>query len=413
MVKRGQVVGFPKHVAFQPVTRAATLLLLLSCAVLAQTQTFHVLHSFTNTTDGSAPVAGVTLDQAGNLYGSTTGGSGSGAIFRLKRSGSGWVLTPLYKFHGTDGSDPQARMTIGPDGSLYGTTPYGGAFDNGTVYNLRPPVSVCRTSSCPWTERVLYSFQGGDDGLVPFIVEPVFDQLANLYGTTYAGGSRSPAGGVIFKLSPSGGAWTESTVYSFGGTDHPYSGVVFDAAGNLYGTTTNGGVEAYGYVFQFNVSSGALADLHDFHGNDGAIPIGGLITDASGKIYGTTSEGGPGGGVVFELTPGSPWNFSLLTNLVGGSLGNLAMDSAGNLYGTTYEGGAFGFGSIFQMTPTSGGGWTYTTLHDFTDGADGGLPMSGPMLDRNGNLYGTASSGGQLGGTCPEFGCGVVWEIAR
>ena len=149
------------------------------------------------------------------------------------------------------------------------------------------------------------------------------------------------------------------------------------------------------------------------------VGVGGVTTGATvssggvGYVYGTASGGGPiGGGVAFELTPGSPWNYSLMAALSGGTFSNLAMDSEGNFFGTTYQGGAHGYGSVFQLTPT-GGGWMYTTLHDFTDGADGGIPMSGPTLDRNGNLYGTTSTGGQLGGTCPEFGCGVVWEITR
>jgi uncharacterized repeat protein (TIGR03803 family) len=413
MARAEQVGTVNDRTGFHAVVLFVTLFLLLTGSTLAQSQSFQVLYSFTNTGDGYCPIAGLTLDGGGKLYGSTTNATGPGALFQLQRAGSGWVLNNLHTFHTTDGSTPQANMTFGPDGSLYGTTPYGGAFGFGTVYNLRPPTTVCRTGQCPWTERVLYSFQGGADGGTPWLVEPVFDLTGNLYGTTYSGGAISPAGGVIFRLSRLGGAWTESVIHSFGGSDHPYSGVVFDPAGNLYGSTTNGGGYAVGYVFQLALPSGGFNDLHDFRGIDGGVPIGALITDASGKVYGTTSGGGPsGGGTVFELSPGSPWSFALLKSLAGGTLGNLAMDADGNLYGTTYQGGAYGYGSVFQLAPAAGG-WIYTTLHDFTDGDDGGIPMSGPILDRDGNLYGTTTTGGRTGGNCPEFGCGVVWEVAK
>jgi uncharacterized repeat protein (TIGR03803 family) len=266
---------------------------------------------------------------------------------------------------------------------------------------------------------VLYSFTGAADGLLPWLVDPVFDHDGNLYGTTEAGG-QVPAGGVVFKLTPSVGEWTETVIHNFTGTDHPYSGVIFDGAGNLYGTTTNGGLDAYGNVFQLAPSgSGWMAtDIYDFQGGaDGAVPYGALTVDRSGNLFGTTTTNRffNGGGTVFELSQsGTGWTFALVYGLSGsgsgGPAGNLVMDGAGNLYGTTYADGTHQFGSVFKLTPDIGG-WTYTSLHDFTGGDDGGLPFGGPTMDENGNLYGTTIIGGMQGGNCPSYGCGVVWEI--
>jgi uncharacterized repeat protein (TIGR03803 family) len=252
------------------------------------------------------------------------------------------------------------------------------------------------------------------------MVDPAFDHTGNLYGTTYLGGSGEGAGGVVFLLSPFNSEWTESVIYAFSGTDHPYSGVAFDAAGDLYGTTSNGGRYAFGDVFQLALpSGGAYAGLYDYKGDaDGAVPVGGLIVDGAGQLYGTTSTNRffNGGGTVFELSFGSPWMFILLTGLSGdgggGPLGNLAMDSEGNLYGTTFADGAHDFGSVFKLTRLDGG-WMYSTLHDFTNGDDGGLPVGGPVLDASGNLYGTTTTGGRREGNCPPNGCGVIWKIVR
>ncbi len=394
----------------------STLLLFTLGVVATQpapAQTFNVLLTFTGEADGSQPYAGLTLDNAGNLYGTTTEYQGPGTVFQLKHSNGGWTLNTLFAFNGSDGSIPQGRVVFGPNGSLYGTTTYGGLLGYGTVYNLKPSATACKTAPCLWTETVLYSFTGGDDGSLPYFVDPVFDQEGNLYGTTIEGGSgEGGAGGVVFKLAPSNGGWTQSVIYSFTGTDHPYSGVIFDAAGNLYGTTSEGGQYGYGSVYQVAPSGSGWTEstLYSFQGTtDGAVPIGGLIFDQSRHLYGTTSAG-----TVFELLPsGGNWMFALVHRLNGGGgpEGNLVIDSAGNLYGTAYSDGAYGFGSVFKLKPANGG-WTYTSLHDFTDGSDGGYPIGGPTMDANGNLYGTTVSGGSQGGNCHNSGgCGVVWEI--
>jgi uncharacterized repeat protein (TIGR03803 family) len=344
----------------------STLALFMLGVVATQAQTFTVLHTFTGEADGYQSYAGLTLDGSGNLYGTTTEYQGPGTVFQLKRSNGTWNLNTLFVFNGSDGSTPQGRVVFGPNGTLYGTTTYGGSGGAGTVFNLRPAPNA---RGGDWTETLLYSFTGGADGSSPWFVDPVFDQEGNLYGTTIEGGSgEGGAGGVVFKLAPYNGGWTQSVIHSFTGTDHPYSGVIFDATGNLYGTTSEGGGSAYGDVFQLAPSgSGWTANnLYDFQGgSDGAVPVGSLTFDRSGNLYGTTSTNrfSNGGGTVFELSPSrGNWMFALVYGLSGsgdgGPEGNLVIDAAGNLYGTTYSDGAFGAGSVFKLKPTTGDGPT-------------------------------------------------------
>jgi len=205
----------------------------------AQAQAFTLLHTFTGP-DGSEPAAGLAMDRAGRLYGTTVyGGSspGLGTVFQLSRKGSGWVLNRIYNFNGNstnDGGRPFAGLTIGPDGSFYGTTYEGGggcSLTNrgcGTVYNLKPPASACKSALCPWAETVIYRFVGGSDGAQPGYGNLVFDQAGNIYGTTSSGGV---SGGTVFELTPSNGGWTESVLHSFtGGSDGaiPWGGLVLD-----------------------------------------------------------------------------------------------------------------------------------------------------------------------------------------
>jgi uncharacterized repeat protein (TIGR03803 family) len=395
------------------------LLFMAVTAQTAQAQTFKVLHSFTGGVDGSNPWAGLIMDKAGNLYGTTTGvaiGDG-GKVFRLSKKGSGWVFTPLYSFRGgNDGAFPEARVIFGPDGSLYGTTSEGGgdscsAYGCGTVFNLRPPAHASPNVLGGWAETVLYRFSGGTDGANPAFGDLIFDNAGSLYGTTLNGGVDW---GTVFQLTPSGSGWTKSVLYTFsGGSDGagPYAGLIFDNAGNLYGTTVVGGTYGAGTVFQLMPSGSGWTEnvLYSFQGgDDGGLPIAGLIFDQSGNLYGATINGGTGGGgTVFELTSsGGSWTYSLLYSFTGGTQcgpwGTLVMDRAGNLYGTTQCDGAYGQGSVFKLTP-SDDTWMYTSLHDFA-GSDGGASLGNVIFDANGNLYGTATSGG-------SHGYGVVWEI--
>lgn len=397
--------------AFVTVLLVATILILTEDA---QAQTFTVLHNFTGGADGSNPMAGLTEDAAGNLYGTTTFGGyhygPGGTVFRLVRYSSSWLVEVLYAFHGSDGAQPTARVIFGPDGTLYGTTSWG----NGNVFNVRPPASTCSSSVCLWTETVIYAFTPGSSGYLPGTGDLIFDSAGHLYGTTRAGGDYG--NGVVFELSPGSGSWTEDVLYSFyqpAITGYaPFAGVIFDLQGNIFGTTPIGeGNASAGAVYELMPSSNGWTaqSLQSFMGGEaGGILYGGLIRDPEGNLYGTASTGGlNNGGTVFELSPtNGGWTFATIWNLSGndGSYASLTLDALGNLYGTTLEGGAYYRGNVFKLSP-SNGGWTYTSLHDFMGGgSDGAGPESSVTVDRNGNLYGTTVAGGL-------YGDGVVWEI--
>ncbi len=404
-------------------------------ATPAQAQTFSVIYNFAGGEGGSVPYDGLTIDQEGNLYGTTyygghTGGtcaSECGTVFELKRSGQNWSFAPLYLFTGgSDGSNPEAKVVFGPDGSLYGTTTWGGGipcqndigYGCGTVFKVHPKPTNCTSVPCLWTDTVLYRFAGGaNDGAVP-IADVVFDQAGNLYGTTFEGGvytSNCNYGddwcGTVFELTPSHGSWTESLLYRFtGGTDGgvPEAGLTLDAAQNLYGTTLTGGLGA-GTVFEMTPSGSGWTESVLSSLSDATFPRGDLIFDPAGNLYGTTEYGGSGGGgTVFQLTPSNGgWTFAQLYGLTGhveqnGPTAGVVRDSAGNLYGTAYSLGPNNAGLVFKLTP-SNGGWTYTLLHQF-EFTDGCIPIGGVVLDAAGNLYGTASA-------CGANGMGVVWEI--
>jgi len=398
------------------VTAPILVLALMSVAGPAQAQTFTVIHNFSGGGDGDYPEAGLAIDAAGNLYGTTE--AGAGTVFKLAYKGSGWVLATLHTFDYKDGAEPFATPILGRDGVIYGTTGFGAT--SGTVYSVRPAATRPTSVFAPWTENTLYSFTGGSDGSDPD-GGLVFDQTGNLYGTTVTGGyfgnqvCVSYQGcGVVYKLTPTGGGWTESVLYAFTGPedgDLPEGGVTFDDAGNIYGTTTGGGANARGMIYELTPSGSGWTEtmLHSFQGDDGFHPIAGLTRDAAGNFYGTTLDGGLyGGGVVFMLTPaGGGWNFSVIYNFIGSTNGGpyarLVMDATGNLYGTTAADGKHQLGSVFKLTP-SNGVWTYTSLHDFTGGNDGEFPYGGVVLDPAGNLYGTAAEGGYSGN-------GVIYEI--
>lgn len=408
----------------QAVAAMAAVFLLTVLAASAQAQTFQVLHTFTDGADGANPYAGLAIDQGGNLYGTadaggykggSCGSAGCGTVFKLSHHGSGWIFSPLYEFQGgDDGTDPSANVVIGPDGSLYSTTSQGGTANAGTVFRLQPPVTICRSSLCYWTKTEIYQFTGVPNGGLPRGTL-LFDQSGDIYGVTEDGGTGNQ-GGVVYKLTHSSEGWTQSIIYGeVGGS--PMSGVVLDDSGNLYGTTLIGG-GGYGSVYQLAPSGSGwiLNTLTNFEQDgDGNEPIGGVILDAAGNLYGGTSGGGNnGGGTIFEMTDsGGNWTMTNLYELgpgVFGVVASLTMDAAGNLYGATYDEGTHGYGNVFKLTP-SDGGWIYTDLYDFTGGIDGAYPGGNVTLDANGNIYGTAGNGGAQ--QCHGFynGCGTVWEI--
>lgn len=407
-------------------------LALVSASVLvpqtAPAQSFSVIHTFSGGSDGYQPLSGLTVDRGGHHYGTTTEYVG-GTVYEMKEVNGNWVFTTLLTFNGTDGLIPYSKVVFGTSGALFGTTLEGGTsfgceFGCGAVYNILPSASVCKTFNCPWTGNAIVSFTDGANGGSPNFVDPVFDQQGNLYGTTAIGGSNGV--GVLFELTHNSGGWTENVLHNFSGPDggYPYSGLIFDQAGNLYGTTGYGGQFNQGTVYQLSPSGSGwtLTTLYSFQGGaDGEQPASALIMDQAGNLYGSTVVGGSGGGgTVFKLLPsGGGWTFSLIYSLVGqanqtfypGVFNPLAMDAAGNLYATAVLDGAHGDGSVFKLTPSSGS-WIYTSLHDFTNGADGANPFSGVTFDANGNLFGTTLYGGTTDGqNCRSLGCGVVWEI--
>ncbi|HTV65132.1 MAG TPA: choice-of-anchor tandem repeat GloVer-containing protein [Bryocella sp.] len=394
----------------------------------AQAQTFSVIHSFGAGSDGASPASGLTVDDRGNLYGTAVSGGddGGGTVFKMLHQGSGWVFDTLYSFNtrlSSNGIAPQAGVVIGADGSLYGTAEIGGvdgpgceSYGCGLVYNLRPPARATASALGLWTETVLYRFTGNPDGAHPEAAI-IFDQAGNIYGTTVQGGSSG--WGTAYELLPASGGWTGRVLYSFtDGNDGGYltGSLLFDHAGRLYGLASLGGAYGYGTVFQLSPSGSFWTEstLYAFpgQGQNGENPAGGLIADGLGNLYGGTPYGGSNyGGTAFEMIaePSGTWRHIVLYSFIHtgtaapGPACSLTMDTAGNLYGATFGDGAYGYGSIFKLTP-SGGGWIYTDLHDFTGGDDGRYPAGSVTFDQAGNLYGTTTGGG-------TFGYGVVFEI--
>ena len=395
-------------------------------AARAQSYTYNKVHDFQGQPDGEHPEAGVTLDRAGNIYGTTNIGGihNLGMVYKLAPKGSGWVLSDLYSFTGTqDGGDPIARVVFGPDGSLYGTT-------SSTVFNLKPSASACKTAECFWSETVIakgLSYPGSGD--------LVFDSAKDMFGTTTSGGANDD--GEVFECIYSNGKYSCSDIYDFTGNDDGAgpNGVILDAAGNLYGTAFDGGMEGYGTVFQLKPAGPpwAEATLYYFicyNYPDGCYPVAGLTFDPSGNLFGATIESdykSAVDGTAFELFPDGGWNNFKLTedfpcgdsgvcSTEGGPWRSMFMDSKGNLYGTNYENGAYGYGSVFELINNEDDSWTYQDLYDFCSVQqgrtciDGAYPLSNVVMDSAGNLYGTAMEGGN-GTNCGQAACGVVWEL--
>jgi uncharacterized repeat protein (TIGR03803 family) len=400
------------------------------CVTRAGAQTATALYSFDRSTaDGIYPTSTVVFDAAGNLYGTTAYGGHTpsrGTIFELSPGADGaWVEKILHNFgNGNDGWVPQAGLTFDAAGNLYGTTTQAGIYSGGVVFELSP------TADGQWTEKFLHAFNPGNkDGYYPWYGAVIFDVAGNLYGTTSGGGdygkTGSQNGGIVFELSPQpSGLWSEKILHNFGkGVDgsFPTGGLVFDATGNLYGTTEFGGSLGDGVVFKLSPSAGGWSEsvIHNFGAQgDGQNPQNTLVFDAAGSLYGTTYGGGAESkpvngyvccGVVFQLTPtANGWQEKFPHKFF--SDGNkpfatLVFDSSGNLFGTTLAGGTNGSGIAFELTPATGFPWTETILHQFEgEGLEGALPGEGLVLDSAGNLYGTAHLGGATGG-------GTVFEI--
>jgi len=412
-----------------------------------------MLHSFSNNgKDGTNPSASLIFDKSGRLYGETEVGGvyGDGTVFELRKNCHGqWKEEVLHSFNGNDGTSPGGSLVFDKAGRLYGTTAVGGAsgcsgYGCGTVFELIPGANG------QWSEKVLYSFSGHADGGWPR-GGVIFDAAGNLFGATDCGGAYSGCGacgcGTVFELVRGAkGKWTEEVLYSFdGGFDgeYPQSGLILDAQGNLYGTTGAGGYYGAGTVFELvRGSHGDWTEkvLHGFtydnYGEGVVDPWASLVFDAAGNLYGTTAQGGAfwqgcagfGCGTVFQLKhhKGGTWTFNVLHSFGGngdgtGPYANVILDDSGDLYGTTYGGGAngsgcvpnWGCGTVFELTKQTDGGWTAKILHSFQNGKDASNPFSGLIRDQAGDLFGAGFYGGAHASSCPlpSYGCGGVFEI--
>jgi uncharacterized repeat protein (TIGR03803 family) len=327
--------------------------------------THTVLYSFTGGADGGEPYKGVTLDAHGNLYGTAvTGGSGSceggcGVIFRLTYSGASWTQTVIHAFTGgNDGSGPGSGLTFDHHGYLYGMTPTGGAYGLGVIFQLRPQANGT------WGLNVIHTFTGGNDGSSGSAGRLIFDRAGSLYGVTTVGGANGK--GVAFQLTHTQSGWTLVPLYAFKDQPDgalPYGGLIFDRAGNLYGTTYYAGANDVGTVYKLTHADGAWTEtvLYNFKGGrDGSSPISTLVSDEAGNLYGTTSDGGTSCacGVIFKLAPGenSSWTESVRYRFPGApnagfSYNGMVGDSEGNFYGATTHGGPTNDGTIYKFTP--------------------------------------------------------------
>jgi uncharacterized repeat protein (TIGR03803 family) len=403
---------------------ALTVALMLESIPFAHAQSFTTLYSFPRKSVGAFPFAGLIRDTSGTLYGTTRNGGtsgcfpddGCGTVFKLDKSGN---ETVLHRFAGlADGKQPTSGLIFDTLGNLYGTTAGGGGKNgkrDGVVFKLD------KTGN----QTVLYTFSGGTDGALP-LAGLVRDVGGNLYGTTFDGGLSDY--GVVFKIDRAGKE-TVLYSFS-GGLDgaYPYAGLVLDSTGNLYGVTEAGGNpgcfqnQGCGTVFKIDTKGKKTVYRFGSRMNDGANPYGDLIRDDVGNLYGTTYNGGVakvctyGCGTVFKVTPSG--HETVLYRFLGGRDGALPMaglvrDASGALYGTTVVGGldlcqsTYGdCGTIFKLDSSG----KETILYRFMNSNDGANPYGGLIRDDDGNLYGTTSEGGDF--NCdPEFGCGTVFKL--
>jgi uncharacterized repeat protein (TIGR03803 family) len=385
-------------------------------------------------TDGTYPSGGLLFDSTGNIYGVTEGGGqncqsdgGCGTVYELSPSvGGGWTETILYNFCSqgpqcSDGSIPYAGLIMDKAGNLYGTTSSGGSADFGTVYRLSPPSS----GNGSWTKTVLWSFsRAPDNGFNPEYGKLNMDAAGNLYGTTTKGGATGH--GIVFELSPQpGGSYSFSILHSFSGEDGalPQYGVAIDTDGNLYGTTVFGGIGrsickvGCGVVFELSPSGGTWQEtvLYQFNGVVGQYPISPISIDQFGDLYGTFQLGGGGScilgscGGVFELVPGTGNHGKEYTFYFNGTEdqtdGNPAsgvlVGSNHTVYGTV---GYIAGGNAYQLHYGQ-----ETILYNFCslpNCADGSGPSFGTIIEHDGLLYGNTLQGG-------AHGLGVVYSLTK
>ena len=410
---------FCKRLSLAGSTVLAILIFISTSTTTPWAQTYKVLHQFSPYNgDGYFPEGGVVLDRQGNLYGTTGDGGletclaqGCGTVWELTPDPDGsWTENLIHKFDGSDGTFPANSPVFDAQGNLYGIAGSGGTYTLGAIFELTP-------NGGTWTDTTLHQFTGGWDGAGNPDSQLDVDPQGHIYGSTASGGAYGH--GIVFALV--GPESTEIVLHAFtGGADGatPLGPLTFDASGNIYGTAVGGGL-GYGLVFKLtpNKFKAGWTEtvLYAFAYQDRIEPSGGVIFDAAGNLYGTSAYGGDHNlGAVYKLTPHADgsWSPSLLYSFTGTPDGQdaytpLIFDDAGNLYGTTNGGGPHLFGTVFKLTPSAGGTWTETILYGFTGGADGGAPLYGVIMDSAGNLYGTTP----LGGIVTRGPAGVVFEI--
>jgi hypothetical protein len=446
------------------------LALMMGTATAAQWNE-KLLYTFQDTPDGSAPFGAIVRDKQGNLYGVTQEGGANncspfaycGTVFQLAppaNQGGAWKETVLHVFQGNskrDGSVPAGGLVMDSQGTLYGTTAYGGTGNCvligikagcGMVFELSPPLR----KGGSWKETVLYSFPTSKQGYLPN-GELVFDTAGNLYGATVFGGGRGTSCnafyqycGAVFELNPpktKGGKWTEKVLHAFGGGKdgaNPNGGLIFDREGAIYGTAYAGGANptcqgasttGCGTVFRLKRSSDGSwkeTELHQFMGgtNDTNTPGSGLVWGQNGDLFGTTVGGANShgdDGAIYRLSPSTTkkghWDETLLHrfgagNVPSGPMSPVTFDRAGNLFGAAAFGGEFGAGAIFRLVPKTQMpfSWTFSVVYAFLGAPDGSYPASNLVLDSSGNIYGTTQQSGKTSGDCGNQGCGTVYQVS-
>jgi len=394
--------------------------LILSGTVWASSESvIYNFNSLSGGTDGYYPYSGLVADAKGNLYGTTFNGGNSssyGVAYELTFSGGTWSETVLHTFAGgtTDGEYPDSPLTFDKSGNLYGITYQGGTYGYGTVFELTK-------SGSGWAESVIYSFSGyPKDGAYPYGGTLVFDASGNLYGTTYYGGKDNA--GTVFQMKQSKGKWTEKVIHSFTGGNsgaNPVGGLTVGKDGYFYGTTEYGGATYnVGTVYSLFESRGVWVGqlIYAFPGGgNGAYPLSGLAMDSAGNLYGTTYQGGTDNlGTVYKLKAGKNNKFSqsVLYSFTGGDTDGdypyyndgVVLDSKGNIYGATYEGGSQdSAGTVYELK-LSKNKYKESVLHALAGGSTDGCYPRAQVILLKGNVYGTAVQ-------CGSHGGGVAFEV--
>lgn len=392
-----------------------------------------ILYTFKGGSDGKYPFGELVFDPSGNIFSTTQFGGGTvcgttnpgcGTVFELSPPASGtgsWTESILYNFTtngGATGAAQDAATSIDSAGRLYSTNKFAGQgpcimasypTGCGTVFRVDPPA----VPGGPWTFNTIHYFLGPPADGRTAKSNVTVDAQGNVFGVTQNGGTFDF--GIVYELvaptSP-GGAYIENILYTFTGKadgSMPRAGVLLMSDGSIISTTQNGGSHGAGTVFQLTpptVQGGAWTEsvLYNFGAaGDGRFPIGELLRDSAGNLYGATNLGGSAGdGTIWKLTPptktGGKWTETILHHFTGMPDGNqplsgVVMDTAGNLYGTTNSGGANNMGLVYQLTPPTivGSAWGINRLWSFAGGTDGNNPGAGVILDSKGNVYGTTA----------------------